>query len=111
VSSYIILSDFDTLLSKNTSLPKSTSLIGLWSANGDFVRYSNGVRYYDNWTSVSSARNDSVAEQFDFPYTVVKSLDNFSPQKNIFGGVHLPLSQQLFLYVLLGVFIILALFI
>jgi hypothetical protein len=29
VSSYIILSDFDTLLFKNTSLPKSTSLIGL----------------------------------------------------------------------------------
>jgi hypothetical protein len=70
------------------------------------MRYNNGVRYYDSGASVSSARNDTVAQHFDLPYTVVTSLNNFSPQKGIFGGVHLPISQRMLLYVLLGVFVI-----
>jgi len=105
--SYIVLSDFDADVPEDLSLPQATSLIGLWSKQGDYVRYSNGVRYYDSGASVSSARNDSVAEQLWAWYTVVTSLDDFSPQKIVFGGVHLPLSHRIFLYMLLGILVIL----
>lgn len=107
--SYIVLSDFDADIPEELSLPQATSLIGLWSKQGDYVRYSNGVRYYNSGASVSSARNDSVAETLWHWYTVVTSLDNFSPQKSVFGGVHLPLSQRMVLYVLLWIFILLGL--
>lgn len=110
-ASYIILSDFDTDIHQIPSLSKTTSLLGVWSKKGDYVRYSNGVRYYDDGVSVFSARNDRVAEQFNLAYHVVDSLDTFSPQQNMLGSRYLPLSQRIFLYALLGVFSILALFI
>lgn len=103
---YIVLSDFDVDTFQYVSLAKTTQLIGLWSAQADYVRQRNGVRYASG-ASVSSSRNDSIAQQFDLPYMVVSALDEFSPQKIVFGGMHLPLSQRMVLYVILGVFALL----
>lgn len=107
--SYIVLSDFDADIPEDFSLSQAISLIGLWSKQGDYVRYSNGVRYYDSGASVSSARNDGVAEKLWPWYTVVTSLDKFSPQKSVFGGVHLPMSQRMLLYIVLWIFVLLGL--
>ena len=81
--------------------------MGLGTIEGDYMRYSNGVRYYLDGASMSSARNDSVARSLGASYMPVTTIDDFSPQKLIFGGVHLPVSQRVFLYVLLGVLVIL----
>lgn len=107
LTSYVVLSDFDGVEKASLDLPDATLLIGLGTVEGDYVRYSNGVRYYDNGVSVSSVRNDSVARSFGVTYIPVTTLDDFSLQKIIFGGVHLPISQRIFLYVLLGILVIL----
>lgn len=106
-TSYLLLSDFDAAAQKRISLPRTTRLYGLGSLKGDMVRYANGVRYYDHGESVFSARNDTFARSLDMPYTSISLLDDFSPQHILFGGFHLPVSQRIFLYALLGVLIIL----
>jgi len=106
-TSYIVLSDFDALPSSYI-FPPHSSLIGIGSSMGDFVKYANGVRYYDNGKSVFSARNDSRAKSFGVPYITVSNMDEFVPKKVISHGISLPFSQRIFLYTLLGVLVILA---
>ena len=106
--SYIVLSDFDADVPEDLSLPQATSLIGLWSKQGDYVRYSNGVRYYDSGASVSSVRNDAFADLLWCSYTTLINVEDFRPQQLIFGWFHLPLSQRIILYVILGILVIFA---
>lgn len=75
-ASYIVLSDFDAT-SSSYVFPPHTSLIGLGSTEGDVVKYANGVRYYDNGKSVSSARNDALGRSFHTSYTPLATLDTF----------------------------------
>ncbi len=106
-TSYILISDFDSELSA-VKLPDSTLLLGIGSREGDVVRYSNGVRYYDSGASVSSIRNDIFATSLWLPYTTLTAVEDFCSQQLIYGGFHLPLSQRILLYVVLGVIVILA---
>lgn len=107
-ASTLIVSDFDTLSNPKLHLPLGTSLIGLGSLKGDTLRTAQGIRYYDNGKSVSSARNDSIVKSFGVSYTTVSDMDGFAPEKVISHGISLPLSQRIFLYALLGVLVILA---
>jgi hypothetical protein len=107
LTSYVVLSDFDGVENASLDLPDATLLIGLGTVEGEYMRYGNGVRYYDNGASVSSSRNDSVARSLGASYVTVATLDAFSPKKVVFGGFYLPLSQRIFLYVLLGILVIL----
>jgi len=107
-TSYLIMSDFDVKTQQGgTKIPKWTSLLGLWSLAGDTVRYANGIVYYDNGKSVFSARNDQFAKSLNLPYTTLTNIDNFSLQRLVFHGFSLPLSQRVFLYVILGILVIL----
>ncbi len=106
-TSYLIISDFDAAKQGTSKFSKTTSLLGLGSREGDVVRYANGVRYYDNGTSVFSARNDQFAQSLNLPYTPLTTIDAFSLQKLLYHGFILPLSQRVFLYSLLGVLVIL----
>lgn len=108
-TSYILISDFDSTLD-SVQLPDSVSLLGIGSHEGDFVRYTNGVRYYDSGASVSSIRNDAFAHSLWLPYTTLTAVEDFAPHYLIYGGFHLPLSQRIFLYILLGVLVIFIIF-
>lgn len=99
-ASYIIFSDFDTSSTK-LALPRGVSLVGVGSEQGDMVRHSNGLRYYDNGKSIISARNDAVAQSLGAPYTAFDRIDRFSPDALLFHGIALPLSQRIVLYLLL----------
>lgn len=108
-ASYILLSDFDTAKKPlGFTLPANVSLVGLGSSAGDTVRYANGVVYYDEGKSVFSARNDALANSLGAHYIAVSQLGSFSLHNLVFPGILLPLSQQILLYVLLGVLVILA---
>lgn len=109
-ASTLIVSDFDTSLKPKLHLPLGTSLIGLGSLKGDTLRTAQGIRYYDNGKSVSSARNDSIAKSFGVPYTTISDMDGFVPEKAISRGISLPLSQRIFLYAFLGVIVVLFVF-
>ena len=106
-TSYLLLSDFDGINQSNVKLPKSTSLLGLWTLAGDKVRYSNNIVYYDNGKSVFSARNDDLAKSFNLPYTPLANIADFSSKNILPNGFTLPVSQRIFLYTSLGVLIIL----
>ena len=106
-TSYIVISDFDTNAQKGIRLPKSISLLWLWSLAWDKVRYANWILYYDNGKSVFSARNDQFAQSLNLPYTSLTNVDTSSLQKLLFHGINLPLSQRIVLYVVLGVLVIL----
>lgn len=105
-TSYLIVSDFDTALSHTIQLPHSTALLGLWTLAGDNVRYANGIVYYDNGSSVFSARNDIFAKSLHLPYSTLTNTDSFSLQKLLFSGFSLPMSQRIILYVLLWILVI-----
>lgn len=111
-TSYLIISDFDRgqkLMNQERTLhlPKWTSLLWLWSLAGDAVRYSNGILYYDTGDAVFSVRNDQFAKSLNLPYTTLTSTDSFSLQNVLFHGVTLPLSQRIFLYIILWILVIL----
>lgn len=106
-TSYIILSDFDDAKQSSFTSKKWISLIGLWSSAGDKVRYANGVIYYLNGSSIVSTRNDTFAKSHKLPYMSLSTIDAYSPQKILFGGMVLPLSQRIFLYVVLWILVIL----
>ncbi len=107
-TSYLIISDFDTVQQSSVRLPKWTTLLGLWSLAGDKVRHSNGIVYYDNGKSVFSARNDQLAKSLGVSYTSASDITYISLPKLLFHGFNLPLSQRIFLYGLLGVLVVLA---
>lgn len=106
-TTYILFSDFDTVVPADFSLPRWTSAIGLGSPDGDIVRYANGIRYYNNGNPVYSARDDVVGKSLNVPYTAVSDLNDFAVDALLFRGISLPLSQRIFLYMLLGVLVIL----
>ena len=106
-TSYIVISDFDTVQQRSIRFPKWTTLLGLWSLVGDKVRHSNNILYYENGKSVFSARNDQLAQSLDLPYTSLSTVDSFSLQKLLFHGVNLPISQRIFLYTILWILVIL----
>ncbi|MFA7298021.1 MAG: hypothetical protein WC010_00020 [Candidatus Absconditabacterales bacterium] len=106
-TSYIILSDFDTILNSTIKLPKSTSLLGLGTLVGDKVRHFNGNLDYDNGKPIFSARNDTFAKSLHAPYSTLTSIDSFSLQKLLYHGFALPLSQRIFLYAILGILVVL----
>ncbi|MCX6823919.1 MAG: hypothetical protein NT085_02235 [candidate division SR1 bacterium] len=110
-TSYIILSDFDVQAQQGgITIAKGTSLLGLGSLAGDKVRHANNILYYDNGTSVFSARNDTFAHSLHLPYTTLTNVETFSAQQLLYHGFTLPLSQRIFLYSLLGVLVILVVF-
>ncbi|HMS91470.1 MAG TPA: hypothetical protein PKC87_04580, partial [Candidatus Absconditabacterales bacterium] len=73
-------------------------------------RYSNGILYYDKGNSVFSARNDQFATSLHVPYTALSTIDNFTLQKLLFPGIALPLDQRIFLYIVLGILVVLVVF-
>lgn len=105
-ASSIIISDFDVTQERNIKFPSWISLLWLGSLAGDNVRYSNGILYYDNGVSVFSARNDHFATSLGLPYTALTTIDSFALQQFLFRGFTLPLAQRIFLYVFLGVLVI-----
>ena len=109
--SYIVLSDFDTIPQKNIKFPKWTILLGLGSLGGDNVRYSNGILYYDNWKSVFSSRNDTLAKLFHVDYIPFVQIDTVSLPAFLSHVIILPLSQQIFLYILLGLLVVFVIFV
>ncbi len=107
-TSYIILSDFDVKAQQGAiNIPKSTSLWWLGSLAGDKVRQANNILYYENGTSVFSARNDTFAQSLHLPYTTLTNVETFSAQQLLYHGFTLPLSQRIFLYVILWILVIL----
>lgn len=108
-TSYLIISDFDTVQSA-LKLPSSFSLLGLWSLAGDNVRYANGIVYYDAGTSVFSARNDVFARLFQVPYTALDAIDGVSLHNFLFPGFFLPLSRSIVLYGIMWILVVLVVF-
>lgn len=106
-TSYLIISDFDTIEQRSTKLPKWISLLGLWSLAGDKVRHANGNLDYDKGNPVFSFRNDHFAKSLNLPYTVLTNVDSFSVQKLLYNGFTLPMSQRIVLYIILWVLVIL----
>ena len=110
-TSYLLISDFDTQdVSSNILLPRWIRLLGLWSSLGDKVRYSNGVVYYDNGKSVFSARNDKFAQSLNRTYTILSHIDHASFHGLLFHDFNIPVSQRIFLYVILWILVILVVF-
>lgn len=109
-TSYILLSDFDTSQQRSLKLPKWTVLLWLGSLAGDNVRYSNGILYYNNGNSVFSSRNDMFAQSFHTSYTPISQIADVSLHTFLFYEFNLPLSQQIFLYILLGFLTVLVIF-
>lgn len=105
---YVILSDFDAPIPQLTFAP-SVTLLGLWSLEGGVVRYSNGIQYYDQWTSVSSMRNDVQASHIDAPYIPMHILDTSVWEHVLFPGYFLSGSLRMILYALLGILVLFAL--
>lgn len=107
-TAYLILSDFDVSVQQRTiKFPQWTLLLGLGSLAWDNVRYANGILYYDNGKSVFSARNDQFAQSLHSSYTAMSQLTTLSATKLLFHWFSIPLSQRIFLYVILGVLVIL----
>lgn len=107
-TSYIILSDFDVQAQqRDITIPNWTSLLWLGSLAGDKVRHANNILYYENGKSVFSARNDAFAQSLHLPYTTLTNVETFSAQQLLYHGFTLPLSQRIFLYVVLGILVIL----
>lgn len=110
-ASYLVFSDFDAKQQQGTiQLPPWTLLLWLWSLAGDYMRNPNGIRYYDKGKSVSSVRNDQVAQSLHGNYIPLSQLSDFSTNHLLFQGFSLPLSQRIFLYTLLWVLVILIVF-
>lgn len=108
-TSYLLLSDFDTIYTDKVQLPRSTILLGLGSSVGEKVRYANGIIYYDNGKSVVSARNDQFANTLGLPYISLSDISSFSHQKSLFHGIiTLSTIQYLWTYMLLWVLVVLA---
>lgn len=107
---YIVISDFDTVPQKGVSFKKWTSLLWIGSLEGGHVRYANNILYYDNGTSVFSARNDHVAAGLGAPYTSLTRVDGFDLRTFIYGGIDLPMSQRIVLYTLLWILVVLVVF-
>lgn len=107
-TSYIILSDFDVKTQQgDINIPKWTSLLWLGTLAGDNVRLANWILYYDNGKSVFSARNDVFAQSLHLSYTTLTNIDWFFLQNLLYHGFSLPLSQRIFLYVILWILVIL----
>lgn len=109
-TSYLIISDFDSVQQDDIKLPKTVSLLGLGSIKGDIVRYANGVRYYDRGKSVVSVRNDNMAKSFRLPYVSFTDVTHVSLQDILSSSFALPPNQRVFLFILLGVLVILVIF-
>ena len=107
-TSYIILSDFDVQAPQDDIvIPTSTSLWWLGSLAGDTIRHINGNLDYDNGKPILSVRNDTFAHSLHLPYTTLTNVETFSAQQLLYHGFTLPLSQRIFLYVVLWILVIL----
>ena len=109
-TTYVIVSDFDTVSQKGVSFKKSTSLLWIGSLEGDQIRYANGIRYYASGNYVSSARNDVIATSLNAPYISLTRVDGFDLHDLIFSGFDLPMSQRIVLYALLWILVVLVVF-
>jgi len=107
-TSYIVLSDFDVKAQQSgIKIPKWTSLLWLGSLAGDKIRYANGILYYDNGKSVFSIRNDQFAKSLNASYTALTNVNSFSLRSFLYHGIALPMSQRIFLYVVLWILVVL----